>query len=66
VDGLLQCAEVRQPGRVGDDSLAVDDRILDLELPRGSTSPAYLLVQSAPVLVKTRISSGLLMTIWTR
>lgn len=31
-----------------------------------STSPAYLFVQSAPVLVKTQISSGLLMTIWER
>ncbi|MER9270455.1 hypothetical protein [Mesorhizobium sp. M0643] len=51
VDGFLQRAEIGQAIRAGNDRLALEDRIADLEL-----------VQSAPLLVKTRISSGLLMT----
>lgn len=35
VDGLLQRVEIGQAGIIGDDRLALEDRVPDLELPRG-------------------------------
>jgi hypothetical protein len=39
VDGFLERAEIGQTGLVGNDSLAVDDRILDTEISRRFDEP---------------------------
>jgi hypothetical protein len=38
-DGLLECGEIGKPGLVGNDSLAVDDRILGIKLSRSFDQP---------------------------
>lgn len=57
VDGFLQRAEIRQPGLIGDDRFTVDDRVLDLEIPRGLNEPGIF---ARPVRTGFRIDADIL------